>query len=413
VPQEMTAVEGSTYTQYTLSGSVGDDLAAYSNFKVVVLANWGAYPTVTAGTTTIDSLVEGDNTTFSADTFLGGVDESHLIPFYGVREYSDVEWKRGRRTTLSGDITLLRALAKVEVVLSEDSGIDGFDSVSIVRYNESGYCAPKGVYLRADYDHGYDWDEDFTSSPHLVGDANDSVASSRTYPFTRQDTTSAGDVWVIYLPEYDNTSNSNDYSFIRVTLDDINYEIYFSNYTDGSTSSTADYDIYRNHLYRFVTDLEDVVAEVESWEFSMEVKQYVTAIGTPSVYATFDAYYYDQNDADKTIEFPIMDVVSVFVMIPSLTYNGKDITAEADWVCTASNGASVIVTKNPTVSEGPVEIHVSSLTATTGYKHYLTLSATWTGDDGSEKGITYNLTVSVVNERPIRDTSDTYVEPTD
>ncbi|MCD8206345.1 MAG: hypothetical protein LUD72_00240 [Bacteroidales bacterium] len=86
VPKEVSAIDETDYTQYTLSGEVGDDIVAYSDFKIVVLANWEAYPEVTAGETTIDALVENDNATFSAETFLGGVDESHLIPFYGVRE---------------------------------------------------------------------------------------------------------------------------------------------------------------------------------------------------------------------------------------------------------------------------------------------------------------------------------------
>ncbi len=252
VPREMTAVEGSTYTQYTLTGNVGDDIAAYSDFKVVVLANWGTYPNVTAGTTTIDALVEGDNTTFSAENFLttDGVSSAHLIPFYGVREYSGVEWKEGWRTTLEGEITLLRALAKVEVVMSEDSDIDSFDSVSIVRYNDEGYCAPSGVYLKADYDHDHIWERDFTSSPHLVGGSNSGVAGERRTHVFNQQSGADTDIWTIYLPEYDNLTDS-DYSFIQVTVDGTEYEIYFANYEDGEAANTADYDILRNCLYRF------------------------------------------------------------------------------------------------------------------------------------------------------------------
>ncbi|MCD8208624.1 MAG: hypothetical protein LUD72_11855 [Bacteroidales bacterium] len=248
VPTDLTAVEGTIYTEYTLSGNVGDDIAAYTDFKVVVLANWGDYPTVTAGETTIDALVEGNNTTFSAENFLSGVDATHLIPFYGVREYSNVEWRQGWRTTLSGDITLLRAVAKVEVVMSEDSDIDSFDDVSIVRYNTSGYCAPAGVYLRADYDHDYSWDNDFTDNVHLVGGRNSD--NNGTAPLSRQ-SASGTDVWTIYLPEYDNLSDPTDYSFIQVKIDGEEYEIYFADYTDGAASSTADYDIFRNCVYRF------------------------------------------------------------------------------------------------------------------------------------------------------------------
>ncbi len=265
VPTDLMSVEGKHHTQYTLFGIVDDDMANYGNFKVVVLANWGHYPTVTAGETTIDALVEGNNSTFLAQTCLSGIDADHLIPFFGIREYSGVTWRKGWMTVLTDNITLLRAVAKVEVVISEDSDIDCFDSVSIVRYNESGYCAPARVYLRGDYDHDYSWEDDFTDKPHLVGGRN--RADLATSPFNRQ-ANSAFDTWNIYLPEYDN--DGGDYSYIRVTIDGVEHEIYFANYLGGTTSSTADYDILRNCLYRFY-----VTATMEEKEVRLTVRVHV------------------------------------------------------------------------------------------------------------------------------------------
>ncbi len=271
-PRDISSIDGTNFTQYTLLGNVGNDIADYGDFKVVVLANWGHYPTVTAGVTTIDSLVEGDNSTFLAETFLtaSGIDSNHLIPFFGVREYSGVEWKKGKRTALSGEITLLRAIAKVEVVLSEDSAIEGFDSVSIVRHNISGYCAPRGVYVRSDYDNNYIWEQSFTDELHLVGGQNS--ATGDRVPFNRQLGTER-DTWTVYIPEYDNTSG-RDFSHIQVNFDGADYEIYFANYTNGATSSTADYDIFRNCLYRFYVTVyineEEVTltirVQVDNWE---------------------------------------------------------------------------------------------------------------------------------------------------
>ncbi|MCD8206875.1 MAG: leucine-rich repeat domain-containing protein, partial [Bacteroidales bacterium] len=320
LPTDLTAVEGAYYTQYTLSGKVGDDIAAYSDFKVVVLANWGAYPEVTTGTTTIDDIVEGENSTFTADTFLNGVDSSHLIPFYGVREYSGVEWRNGWRITLEGNITLLRAIAKVEVVMSGDSEIETFDSVSIVRYNTSGYCAPARVYLKSDYDHDQTWEEDFTDGIHLVGGGND--ASGESAPLTRQSTTDS-DVWTIYLPEYDNTSNTDDYSYIQISVDDVEYQVYFSNYSDGITDSTADYDIFRNYLYRFnVTYLGgNFVVRVEKWsnafdnEWTFGDMDGPEGSGEPMADGT--RFYYDGleyavvSSADRTIEVTYINSSSI------------------------------------------------------------------------------------------------------
>ncbi len=295
-PREMTAAEGTTYTQYTLTGDVGDDIVAYSDFKVVVLANWGTYPTVTAGSTTIDDLVEGTNTTFSAEAFLSGVDSSHLIPFYGVREYSGVEWKDGWIIALEGDITLLRALAKVEVILepSEDDQADiSFSDVSIVNYNALGYCAPADVYLKSDYDHDGVWENDFVDGLHLVNNTNDPDEKAFTFRKTqdKEIDETTGEVtqyetWVAYVPEYDNMGEGYSYisllTNIQLQLDDDEpYKIYFGNYTDGSTTAYGDaedtdksdrYNIYRNHLYRYrVTPGEyELLVSVNDWEAAFD-----------------------------------------------------------------------------------------------------------------------------------------------
>lgn len=46
-------------------------------------------------------------------------------------------------------VTLLRAVAKVEVILKTDEHFDlSFSEVKIHRYNKKGYCAPKDVFRR-------------------------------------------------------------------------------------------------------------------------------------------------------------------------------------------------------------------------------------------------------------------------
>ncbi len=292
VPKDITSTGGADYTLYTLFGEVDDEIAKHADFKVVVLANWGHYPTVTAGETTIDALVEGDNTTFSAESFFGGVDSEHLIPFFGLREYSNVRWKKGWMTILTDDISLLRAVAKVEVVMAEDSEIDAFDSVSIVRYNDSGYCAPGGVYLRNDYDHDYVWSDDFTDRVHLVGGRNN--GGFGTAPFNRQSGADT-DRWSIYLPEYDNKSGG-DPAYIFVTVDGAEHEIYFANYVGGVTSSKADYDILRNCLYRFY-----VTVTVEEKEVSIIVRAHVDKWE-----ACFDNEYVFDRRRDRRRGFPLI-----------------------------------------------------------------------------------------------------------
>ncbi len=272
-PTDILAVEGTDYARYTLSGAVDDELATYENLKVVVVANWGTgnYPDVTPGTTTIDDICNAQSAVFDAfvDNASGQAtatlpSASLHIPFYGVREYSGLRWRQGQQTSL-GDITLLRAVAKVEVILTSDSDATAFDEVSIVNYNAQCYCAPQGVYLRADYDSGYtDPDQDFVSGLHLVGGANDATTKEMT--MVQATTTEGQDIWSCYLTEYDNSGS--DYSYVSLTIDGEEYQVYFANYTDGSTDNTDRYNISRNDLYRFYVTLQnrELLVKVETWE---------------------------------------------------------------------------------------------------------------------------------------------------
>ncbi len=259
-PAEITSSGNNNSTIYMVTGDVPPALRSVRNFRVLVLANWGVYPrNVTAGTTTIDDLCEGMNTTFNGRSMLSyGVSADRLIPFYGVCEYSNVEFNVGEKTTLSEEICLLRAVAKLEVVLTEDSSIESFTSVRIMACNRYGYKAPKDVYLKSDYVH----DDDptyigYTTSLHLSNDGkNDADArTDETYEFIPQSDATT-DTRVAYMAEYDNSGD--DYSYIQVRIGNVNYIIYFGNYTDGVCTAydeggdTSDrLDIFRNNLYRF------------------------------------------------------------------------------------------------------------------------------------------------------------------
>ncbi len=228
------------YTKYLVDGDVLEAITECTDFRVVVLANWGSYPSVTVGSTTIDDLCEGTHTTFKAtDKFT--IDATHSIPFYGVQEFTNVTWG-AEATDLSGtSINMLRAVAKVEVEYADETGtVPEFSSVEIVNYNATGYCAPKGVYS-TNYD---------TTTPlHLVNGENDNPAATQAF------TQATDNTWVIYLPEYNNTNTSNldDYSYILVTsVDDVgdskSLAIYFGNYVNGECTA---YDVNGNAEDRF------------------------------------------------------------------------------------------------------------------------------------------------------------------
>lgn len=88
------------------------------------------------------------------------------------------------------------------------------------------------------------------------------VESEGCLDFTKQDDGS----FLIYVPEYDNTNTGNEPSYLSVTLKDANNKevtlkspnIYFKDYTDGNPEEGSDYDLIRNHWYRFdITDVND------------------------------------------------------------------------------------------------------------------------------------------------------------
>ncbi len=256
---------GSTYTTYTITGNAPTALIGESNFRVVMLANWGVwYPSVTVGTTTIADLCEGDYTTYNAKTTADfELSATNLIPFYGVQEYSNTPITAGTTIKLSTPVSLLRAMAKVEVIVESAVNQDlSFDDVSIINYNSQGYCAPWQVYKAKDYNADYSiqpeddkWSSVFVDGLHLVVGANYLVSKSISFLKTQElETATDGSItqyetWTCYLTEYDNSGS--DYSYIQVLWGGVPYYIYFANYSGGKSSTPADYDINRNNLYRF------------------------------------------------------------------------------------------------------------------------------------------------------------------
>ncbi len=288
-PGDFTGVAGSSYTQYNVSGEVDAALLEHENFKVVVCANWGG--SYTDSPDTIDDLCNAATATFDHLTDFE-LSPKNLISFYGVREYEGVTFKDGIATVLGEPITLLRAMAKVEVILEPDDSDDEskFDYVKICRYNEKGYCAPSEVYLHNDYDHdalsNYGnnqdssvWGGDYVSGLHLVGGTNDSDNETKTLDFLKVQESdydnTAYETWAAYLPEYDNMSDEEDYSYIEVRLKsqlatDEPYRIYFAEYVDGETDNGVlknRYNIQRNNLYRFTVSISKYFrVHVDKWD---------------------------------------------------------------------------------------------------------------------------------------------------
>ncbi len=275
-------------TVYTITAEITDEegnnqLEKYSNFKVVMLANWEEYVTPQESST-LEELCESEYAQYSAFTNSSDFDlasSGKHIPYYGVHEYSNITFPNDGTLSLES-LTLLRAMAKVEIFLENDLD-DGvtFDEVTIIGYNQSGYCAPSGVYSQDDYGQPTNWETDYVTDLHLVNNGeNDDGATSNTMSFWKEQEASSTqqEKWIAYLPEYNNMDE--DFSYINVTIDGTIHTIYFADYQnqgtttayepDGDTSSR--WNVRRNNLYRYyvtVTIEEElgVRVRVNNWEY--------------------------------------------------------------------------------------------------------------------------------------------------
>lgn len=259
---DVMSVEGTDYVDYTLLGEVPEALVGYSNFKIVILANWPKYQDeiLTAGTTTIENICNAEWAQFDfPNSFV--LSENNRMPFYGVHTYENVSFKANEATLLSESITLLRAMAKVEVILETDNFFNlSFDWVRISRYNLKGYCAP-AVYSEEDYDHDGNWENDYAETLHLVegsaiGENCNFLRVSRDADATDSD--KIIEKWIAYLPEYENKDTGKDYACVEAKFNiqvgnDVPHKIYFSQYTGGKPDNNNEnrLNIERNNLYRF------------------------------------------------------------------------------------------------------------------------------------------------------------------
>ena len=267
-PSEVVMSETNNYVLYSVEGEVPEALISASkivSFKVMILGNWDEYKDdELTNTTTIEDICSADWAIFDYSKDFELAPDKNLIPFYGIHEYKDVAFEYGEITRLEESVTLLRAMAKVEVILKTEGM--SFSEVSIYGYNKEGYCAPSGVYSQTDYaqDNGKELDL------HLVNGKNDVDATSKSCPFLCVKEEADEETWVAYLPEYKNVGKVDLDAHIEVRFDiqtdeDEKFIIYFS---DDQSDMTKYFSIARNHLYRFNVTIDpkgNLAVKVNSW----------------------------------------------------------------------------------------------------------------------------------------------------
>ncbi len=198
------------------------------NCKIMVFANC---PNVTQ-TTTLNEL----NYHYDANAFKAG---TQYISMWGVRTYKNLKLTAGNRTDL-GTIDLLRAMAKVEVKLSDEVAKEfALTGMTLNKYNAQGYCLPTGYAEISET-------TELISTEGAFNVPTSSINEDLAFKENNDKT------FTLYLPEYD---NSDEDANIEVCLKDNkgrevrmnDPHIYFKDYATGTA-----FNIVRNYYYQYI-----------------------------------------------------------------------------------------------------------------------------------------------------------------
>lgn len=178
----------------------------------------------------------------------------NYIPMWGVKAFKTT-LEPGTNTNI-GTINLLRAMAKVQVALSDQSFGCELTQVKMTRYNDTGACVP-GSFENVDETDDVD-----------VATVPDDVMQGSDLAFHQ-----VGDKsYMLYLPEYININNQNS-ADITVSVNDVNNVTRTKTFKIGKYSSNGEWtgtqwDILRNHYYKF-----DIFLKVSAeGKLNLEVK---------------------------------------------------------------------------------------------------------------------------------------------
>lgn len=225
--------------RYFISGSTTTDISS-GKFKVIVLANWPAYPDSPE-----PSMDELFSQTFDFDGSQPSV--NNPIPMYGIREINLPEIKPEQSTDL-GTIHLIRALAKIEVIFEDPDENWHLSRLELTRYNTSGFCAP-AVTGQDDYVKD-NWNNDYIGRPFIP--ANVIEASNLSF-------TDAGNGhYVLYVPEFRNVGAGSATARICADFAESFLGERYIDLRDSSQPGSPLTDIMRNIWYRItITKLRE------------------------------------------------------------------------------------------------------------------------------------------------------------
>lgn len=277
-----------------------------NKFKIVVLANWPAYPaegtdfslvkrqtTIRDLTTHVGSRFNALATPVDGGSWLG---KDRLMPFYGVRSFDLTETHGssldsdgcvlpGKTIDLSGfPIHLIRAMAKVEVFL--DHPYASFESVEMSRINKQGFSAPfqSGDSWKFDWSDYYSvsggWSGNYMRGVHAVTDSGVSTLGfTKVSDTVNKDGSVTLEKWVAYMPEYSNHGVDPSSVIVRLkpssviggsgnlssNSDRLRSEFFFTSNGEAPPEGKYASDIERNNIYRFKIGIDGATVDIQPY----------------------------------------------------------------------------------------------------------------------------------------------------
>lgn len=186
--------------RYYIEASTTVDISN-GKFKVLVLANWGTYPQ----TWTLENVWDQTYNFKSAELSM-----NNTIPLFGIKEVKLDKIEPFQATNI-GTIHLLRAFAKIEVILDDPDDYWHFSKLELTHYNKGGFCAPTNIDSESDYKKD-SWTDDYTTWLSIPSDTE--IGKDLAFVPT------SDNHYVVYVPEYDNNSSSVEQARICVDFEE-------------------------------------------------------------------------------------------------------------------------------------------------------------------------------------------------
>lgn len=236
---------------YDLVGSFEAKSSEVSNlnFKMMVFANCPA----------IQDLDDFYNLTYDYTNW----DITKGIPMWGIGTFTGVDLSNSLSATnestlvtLDTPIYMLRSMAKIEVIMKDTK--HQITSIAIENYNNTGNCVPAG-YSSAIDTRKLNRNDVFRATTDIKAESCPFIANVSDVIIKENGADKNYKCYTIYVPEYknmDGTSAVTNPSRIAIQVDDKTNKTYYVYY--GTAGKNTEYNIVRNHIYRYnITKVND------------------------------------------------------------------------------------------------------------------------------------------------------------